>query len=70
MAGALHIQLAGDASYFGKIYKKPFIGKPDREVEDEDIPRACRLMYFTSFLGLAAFAGMAFVLNILQIIRK
>ncbi len=70
MAGALHIQLAGDASYFGKIYKKPFIGKPDREVEDEDIPRAYRLMYFTSFLGLAVFAGMAFVLNILQIIRK
>lgn len=70
MAGALHIQLAGDASYFGKIYKKPFIGKPDREVEDEDIPRAYRLMYFTSFLGLSAFAGMAFVLNILQIIRK
>ena len=70
MAGALHIQLAGDASYFGKIYKKPFIGKPDREVEDEDIPRACRLMYFTSFLGLSAFEGMAFVLNILQIIRK
>jgi len=68
MAGALHIQLAGDASYFGKIYKKPFIGKPDREIEDEDIPRACRLMYFTSILGLVAFTGIVFVLKISWII--
>lgn len=68
MAGALHVQLAGDASYFGKIYKKPFIGNPDREIEDEDIPRACRLMYFTSLFGLVAFTGIAFVLKILQLI--
>lgn len=26
VAGALEIQLAGDAYYFGKLYKKPFIG--------------------------------------------
>lgn len=62
MAGALHIQLAGDASYFGKIYKKPFIGKPDREIEDEDIPQACRLMYFTSILGLVVFTGIVYSL--------
>lgn len=49
-AGALGIQLAGDASYFGKIVKKPYIGDPVRRVETEDIKRTNRLMYITAFL--------------------
>ena len=49
-AGALGIQLAGDASYFGKIVKKPYIGDPVRKVETEDIKRTNRLMYITAFL--------------------
>lgn len=49
-AGALGIQLAGDASYFGKIVKKPCIGDPVRQVETEDIKRTNRLMYITVFL--------------------
>ncbi|MBE5865055.1 MAG: cobalamin biosynthesis protein CobD [Lachnospiraceae bacterium] len=50
-AGALRIQLAGDASYFGKIVKKPYIGDAYRKVESEDIKRANRLMYLTAWLG-------------------
>ena len=38
-AGALEVQLAGDAYYFGKLYKKPTIGDPIRPVEYEDIRR-------------------------------
>lgn len=49
-AGALGIQLAGDASYFGKIVKKPYIGDPVRKVETEDIKKINRLMYITAFL--------------------
>ena len=49
-AGALGVRLAGDASYFGKIVKKPFIGDAVRNIEREDIKRACRLMYITAFL--------------------
>ena len=49
-AGALGVRLAGDASYFGKIVKKPYIGDADRTIEREDIKRACRLMYITAFL--------------------
>lgn len=49
-AGALNIQLAGDASYFGHIKHKDTIGDPVRSVERDDIKRACRLMYATSFL--------------------
>jgi adenosylcobinamide-phosphate synthase len=49
-AGSLNIQLAGDASYFGHIKHKDTIGDPVRPVERDDIKRACRLMYATSFL--------------------
>lgn len=53
MAGTLRVQLAGDAWYFGELYKKPTIGDPFRAVEPEDIVRANRLMYLTSALALA-----------------
>lgn len=49
-AGALGIQLAGDASYFGKIVKKPYIGDKTRKVEHEDIRRVNKLMYLTAGL--------------------
>ena len=50
-AGALGIQLAGDASYFGKIVKKPYIGDNVRAVEYEDIKRVNLLMYLTAWLS-------------------
>lgn len=52
-AGLLGLRLAGDAWYHGALHKKPYIGDPVREVEPEDIPRACRLLYGTAFLSLA-----------------
>lgn len=51
-AGALHIQLAGDAVYFGKKMEKPFIGDPDRPIERMDIARAERLMTASSLIML------------------
>lgn len=57
MAGALQVQLAGDAWYFGELYKKPTIGDPIRSVRREDIPAACRLEYgavILQFLVMAA----------------
>lgn len=56
-AGALQVQLAGDAWYFGVLHKKETIGDPIRPVEAEDIKRAGRLMYVTAVLILL-FAGM------------
>ena len=52
MAGALEIQLAGNAYYFGKLYEKPTIGDAIREIETEDIRYANRLMYATAILGV------------------
>lgn len=51
-AGALGIQLAGDAYYFGKLCSKPTIGDAVRPVETEDIKRTNKLMYATCILTL------------------
>jgi adenosylcobinamide-phosphate synthase len=48
----LQIQLAGNASYFGRLYEKPAIGDAIRPVEYEDIPRANCLMTVTYVSGL------------------
>lgn len=64
-AGALQVQLAGDAVYFGKLLHKPTIGDPVRPVEYQDISRANRLMYVTTVVSLFLFAAakwMAFLL--------
>lgn len=52
-AGALGIQLAGDAYYFGELHKKEFIGDPERSIENEDIRCANKLMYASSALVFA-----------------
>ena len=50
-AGALQIQLAGNAYYFGKLHEKQFIGDPVREIEVDDIKRMNNLMYIASTLS-------------------
>ena len=62
-AGALHIQLAGNAYYFGKLYEKPFLGDPDRPVEAADISRACKLMYAASIYLLAVFEAVGVLIT-------
>lgn len=51
-AGALGVQLAGPAYYFGEYYPKPTIGDALRPIEPEDILRADRMMYAASLLAL------------------
>ena len=51
MAGALGVQLAGDASYFGIVHHKPTIGDDLRPVERADIARAVMMMKTTAMLG-------------------
>lgn len=58
MAGALQVQLAGDAWYFGELYKKPTIGDPIRPVRREDISLACRLEYVAVILQFLVLAGI------------
>lgn len=58
-AGALGVQLAGDAYYFGILQEKPTIGDDLRPVEAEDIKRANRLLYMTAALALILMSAVA-----------
>ena len=64
-AGSLRIRLAGDAWYFGKLVKKKYIGDDLRPVEIEDIPRANKLLYRTSWTLMGLCAVVETVLNLL-----
>lgn len=60
-AGALHVQLGGTHTYFGKPIEKPTIGDDDRPVESDDILRTNRLLYATACL-------LALIAAILEVI--
>ena len=57
-AGALQVQLAGDAWYFGKKHEKDTIGNPIREIEPRDILRSEKLMIGTEVLTFLLFGGI------------
>lgn len=59
-AGALQVQLAGDAWYFGVLHKKETIGDALRSIEAEDIKRAGTLMYMTAVLTLVLMGALRF----------
>lgn len=67
MAGALDIQLAGDAWYFGELHHKQTLGDPIRPVGAEDIPRANCLVLAAAVLALIL--GAAVRLLLLLILR-
>ena len=57
-AGLLGLRLAGDAWYHGVLHMKKYIGDALREIDYEDIPCSCRLLYVTAFLSLILFGGL------------
>lgn len=62
MAGALNVQLAGDAWYFGELHKKKTIGDDIRPVESEDIVRANKLLYGTAVVSLVIFSLVKYLI--------
>lgn len=62
MAGALGLQLAGPAWYFGELHAKPTIGDPVRPIEPEDILRANRMLRWGSLLCFILMAGLRAIL--------
>lgn len=61
-AGALNIQLAGDAYYFGTLYHKKTIGDDIRPVKIDDIKKSNELLYLTAALGMLLFGGIRLML--------
>lgn len=66
MAGALEIQLAGDAWYFGKLHKKQYLGDDVRPVEIEDILRSHKLMYVTEVFAVLLFGAVRLAVFLLS----
>ncbi len=60
-AGALNVQLAGDAYYFGKLVKKKTIGDSKRSIKIDDIKIANTLMYTTAFIAFVILCGFRLV---------
>ncbi|WP_092871315.1 adenosylcobinamide-phosphate synthase CbiB [Acetitomaculum ruminis] len=58
MAGALGVELAGDAVYFGKVVKKKTIGDKLRPIVLSDIKRANALLYMSSAVSLLVFMSI------------
>ena len=56
-AGALGVQLAGNAQYFGRVVEKPTLGENLRPVVPADILRANRLMLGTAVLCVCICLG-------------
>ena len=49
----MHIQLAGNAYYFGKLYEKPTIGDTSREIEWGDISEAIPAFFASVFMAFS-----------------
>jgi adenosylcobinamide-phosphate synthase len=61
-AGALRIQLAGDAYYFGVKHKKEYIGDTLEKVIPDKILMANKLLYATAGVSLLLFSILKFIL--------
>ncbi len=61
-AGALNVQLAGDAYYFGKLVKKKTIGDSNRAVRIDDIRTVNRLMYSTAVLAAVLLCALRLII--------
>ena len=62
VAGALDVQLAGDAWYFGELHKKKTIGDDIRPIEAQDIVRANKLLYATAGISMTVFALVKYLI--------
>lgn len=63
-AGALRIQLAGDAYYFGVKHKKEYIGDALEKIMPDNILMANKLLYATAAVSLLLFSILKFILII------
>ncbi|HEX3021464.1 MAG TPA: adenosylcobinamide-phosphate synthase CbiB [Lachnospiraceae bacterium] len=61
-AGALGVELAGDAYYFGELHRKEYIGDKLRDVTIEDIRLANRLLYTCASLSVVILAVVKYLI--------
>lgn len=64
-AGALEVQFGGRTSYFGKWHDKPTIGDKIRDFSLTDVKKAVKLLYVSSWVGLATFIILSQLIGVL-----
>jgi adenosylcobinamide-phosphate synthase len=64
MAGALQVQLAGNAYYFGKLYEKKTIGDAIRPIRIDDIEKANHLLYSSAYLAVGLMGVIRFLVEL------
>ena len=65
IAGALRIQLAGDAYYSGELHKKPFIGDAITNVTYDNIKQTSRIMYMTAIFTVVILVALKLTIGYL-----
>ena len=63
MAGALGIELGGDAIYAGEVEHRARLGRAERAAKVDDIATARRLMRIATAIGFGLFALVRYVLS-------
>lgn len=64
-AGALGVQFGGRTSYFGKWHDKPTIGDKLKYFGIPDVKRGIRLLYVSSWVGLATFIILSQLIGVI-----
>lgn len=64
-AGALGVQFGGRTSYFGKWHDKPTIGDKLKHFGIPDVKRGIRLLYVSSWVGLATFIILSQLIGVI-----
>jgi adenosylcobinamide-phosphate synthase len=64
-AGALGVQFGGRTSYFGKWHEKPTIGDKLKHFGIPDVKRGIRLLYVSSWVGLATFIILSQIIGVI-----
>ena len=57
-----YTHLAGDAWYFGKLYKKDYIGDPIKPIKCENILEVNKLMYISAFISIVLFTSLKLII--------
>lgn len=65
MAGALGIQLGGDAFYEGRLEKRALLGRPERPPAPDDLKTARVLVNLACALGFSVFALLRWAITLL-----
>lgn len=64
VAGALKIQLAGDAYYYGRLYSEPAVGEDIRDIQYYNIRNTSKMMYMTAVITFVLLVGIKLAIGL------